>query len=162
RVGSLDELFEAAETLASVPLPRGDRLAIVTNSHAAGLLAADALAIAGGQVASLAPATAQTLGDVLPRAGQPANPPDLPGDADPERYRRALAPVLADPGVDAALVMHCPSAFVPGVEVAAVTAAAGHARRGMPVLTSWLGGRAAEDGRRRLTEEHIPTYATPG
>ncbi len=168
RVFDLAELFDAVETLASGLKVHGERLAILTNGSGLGLLAAEALAEAGGAVAAPAPATMARLRQVLPPGLERAGPPgpiDL-GDAAPaDRFARALEALLADPGRDAVLVINGPSAIADPVEAArAVTGAvAGAAKRDgrrPPVLASWLGA-AAEAGH-LFAEAHIPAYDTPG
>src|SRR4051812_12437975 len=87
RVDTLDALFDAAETLA-YPRPwLGERLAIVTNGGGAAVLAADALALGGGRLATLAPASLARLDAVLPANWPRANPVDIIGDAPVERYQ---------------------------------------------------------------------------
>jgi acyl-CoA synthetase (NDP forming)/RimJ/RimL family protein N-acetyltransferase len=159
RVFDLAELFDAVETLASGLKVGGERLAILTNGAGLGLLAAEALAEAGGSLVVPAPATLARLG----AAG--AGPIDL-GDAAPaDRFARALEALLVDPGRDAVLVVNGPSAIADPVEAAravagAVAAAAKRDGRRPPVLASWLGA-GAEAGR-LFAEAHIPAYDTPG
>jgi len=111
RVGTMAELFDAAETLALTREQQGDRLAIVTNGGGAGVLATDALAAAGGHLAELAPGTIERLDRVLPRTWSHGNPIDIIGDASGERYAAALAALFADSGIDAFLVLNCPTAL---------------------------------------------------
>ena len=160
RVGTLDGLFAAVETLGSAVRVAGDRLAIVSNGGGIGILATDSLIEAGGRLAEMTPATAQKLDAVLPPTWSHANPIDIIGDATPERYAATLETVLADRANDAVLVLNCPTAIADSVEAAraTVTAAAGHAR---PVFTSWLGEGAAAEARRLFAEHRIPTYQTP-
>src|SRR6266700_2593535 len=89
RVGTMAELFEAAETLALTRKQAGARLAIVTNGGGAGVLATDALDAAGGSLASLAPETIARLDRVLPPTWSRGNPVDLIGDASGKRYADA-------------------------------------------------------------------------
>ncbi|WP_343715700.1 GNAT family N-acetyltransferase [Inquilinus sp.] len=167
RVFDLAELFDAVETLASGLKVGGERLAILTNGSGLGLLAAEALAEAGGVVAAPAQTTLVRLQTVLPKGAAAASsgPIDL-GDAAPgERFARALEALLADPGHDAVLVVDGPSAIADPVEAARAVAGvvAGAAKRDgrrPPVLASWLG--AAAEARQLFAEAHIPAYDTPG
>ena len=54
----------------------------------------------------------------MPPAWSRANPADIVGDADPARFAAALGPILEDPNVDAAMVIHCPTAVSHGDDVA--------------------------------------------
>jgi acetyltransferase len=167
RVPDLEDLFDAAETLARFrPIARG-RLGIVTNGGGAGVLAVDCLADFGGELATLAPTTLAALDAVLPDTWSHANPVDIIGDAGPERYRAAVEAVFADPGADALLVMACPTALASAKDSAAAvadTVRAIETRGGewhKPVLTSWLGDHDAEPARNILRAAGIATYDTP-
>ena len=96
RVNEVEELFDAAATLARVTPRHGDRLAIVTNGGGAGVLATDRLIEEGGRLATLEPATIDKLNAVLPPTWSHANPVDIIGDADAERYAKALTVVMED------------------------------------------------------------------
>ncbi|WP_395407548.1 GNAT family N-acetyltransferase [Pseudoduganella sp. UC29_106] len=160
RVQTTEELFDAVETLACARPLNGERLAILTNGGGPGVLATDALVAGGGKLAELSPATLEQLDQVLPAAWPHANPIDIIGDAPGERYAAALGVLLKDEGVDAVLVMHAPTAIVPGTEVAAGVAAAaqGSSRN---ILSCWLGGEGMAPARRLLAEAGIPGYGTP-
>src|SRR6266496_2991344 len=165
RVDTMAELFDAAETLALTRAQEGDRLAIVTNGGGAGVLAADALAAAGGRLASLARATIERLDQVLPRTWSRGNPIDIIGDAPGERYAAALDALFDDPGVDAFLVLNCPTALAAPEEVARAVIAAATAKRdelrGRNLFTAWLGEHTAAAARRRFAAARIPTYEAP-
>ena len=161
RVHELDELFDAVETLSAARMPAGDRLAIVTNGGGIGVMATDALIARGGRLADLSPGTMAALDAALPRTWSHGNPVDIIGDADGARYAAAIAAVAADPGVDALLVLNCPTAIASPDEAARASADA-LANVSVPVFTSWLGGDAASPARRRLAAARIPTYSTPG
>lgn len=160
RVFELDELFAAVETLGTGLAVHGDRLAIVSNGGGLGVLATDTLIALGGRLAELQPETVERLGGKLPPHWSGGNPVDILGDANGARYLAAVEAVLADPEVDALLVMNCPTAVADGVECAeAVVAAArgGH----KPIFTCWLGEASAKEARRRFVEAGIATYDTP-
>jgi len=165
RVDTIDELFAAAETLGRIaPFP-GDRLAILTNGGGLGVLAVDELAALGGKLADFTPATIAQLNATMPPAWSHANPADIVGDADPARFAAALAPILEDPNVDAAMVIHCPTAVSHGDEVAqaVVDVVREHRRtafRAKPVFAVWLG--ADERSNAIFGEAGIPHYASGG
>lgn len=161
RVDTIDELFEAVETLAYAQrrIP-GDRLLIITNGGGIGVLAADALAAAEGQLAPLATTTVAELDRVLPANWSRANPIDIIGDADANRYAQALEIVAKDRGFDAILVMLVPTALVDNTEVAgAVSRIAATLHK--PVFAVWMGGNAVTAGRELLAAAHIPNFETP-
>ncbi|MGH6920579.1 MAG: acetate--CoA ligase family protein, partial [Geminicoccaceae bacterium] len=163
RVRSLQELFDAAEILAtSVPL-KGDRLAILSNGGGFGVIATDALIDEGGHLAELAPATLERLSAALPAAWSRGNPVDIVGDAPGRRYRDALSILFEDPGVDAILVLNCPTGIASSTDAAEAVVDAERSRPHQPVIASWVGGSAAVDEARRLLRtHHLPVYDTPG
>lgn len=161
RVHTLDELFTAAEILATTRLPAGDRLAIISNGGGIGIMATDALAFMGGRLAELAPQTLAALDRVLPSTWSHGNPVDIIGDAPPQRYEAALAPLLQDPGVDAVLALHAPVAVANGVEAAQAVVRAVKAQPGKTLVTSWVGDQVARAGRQVFAEHRIGTCRTP-
>lgn len=162
RVSELNELFEAAEMIARARPLRGERLAILTNGGGAGVLATDSLADAKGVLASLAPETLRRLNIDLPATWSHGNPIDIIGDADPARYGRAFDALVADPDVDAILVMNCPTALSSSLEVAQ-TIIARHvaAQAGMTLIANWLGSDSAAAARHLFAEHSIPSFETP-
>ncbi|MEQ1902466.1 MAG: acetate--CoA ligase family protein, partial [Devosia sp.] len=163
RVDDLDDLFNAAEITARFAPLRQGRVAIVTNGGGAGVLAVDQLLDQGCALAALSEATLAALDAALPVTWSHANPVDIIGDAPPERYAAALSAVGADPGVDAILVMNCPTALADPVAAAGsvVTLASSGMIGGKPVLACWLGKQAAEPARALLQSAGIASFDTP-
>ncbi|MDB5880723.1 MAG: family N-acetyltransferase [Ramlibacter sp.] len=160
RVDTLEELFDAAETLAHARPLVGERLAILTNGGGAGVLAADALTLGGGKLASLATTTLAGLDRCLPATWSHGNPVDIIGDAPASRYRDALEVLLAASEVDAVLFVHAPTALVAAADIAGACLPLMQ-RSGKPVLTCWLGGAAVAAARSSYAAAGIPTYSTP-
>ncbi|MCP3423608.1 bifunctional acetate--CoA ligase family protein/GNAT family N-acetyltransferase [Nocardioides pinisoli] len=119
QVESLEEMFDVAQLLAHQPLPRGRRVAIVGNSDALGLLAADA---------------ANSVGLVVNR--QEA----LGADATAEDFEDALDAAIDDPEVDAVAAIFIPPLNVAGAreDVANVLAAVGE-QSDKPIVSTFLG-----------------------
>ena len=166
RVGTMAELFDAAETLALTHEQIGERLAILTNGGGAGVLATDALVAAGGELAALSEATVAELNRLLPATWSRGNPVDIIGDAPGQRYGAALTALIGDPEVDAILVLNCPTALAQPEDAAravidAVSAAGPVALRGRNVITAWLGEHSARPARQLFAGARIATYETP-
>lgn len=160
RVFELDELFDCAELLARQKLPRGDRLAIVTNAGGPGVMATDALIERDGVMATISPQTIDLLDKELPAAWSRRNPLDILGDAPPERFGKAVQLTLADPEVDGVLVALSPQAMTdPTASAEAVIEVA--RRSSKPVLAAWMGGTAVKPGIEKLNQAGIPVYSTP-
>ena len=107
---NLGELLDTAVFLASQPAPAGPRVAVVSNTRGAAVLAADACSDAGLQVARLAGDTRQALRDLLPREATVAGPVDTTLLVGPGTFRRCLELAGADLGVDAVLALVATSA----------------------------------------------------
>jgi len=161
RVYTLEELFDAVQTLALTRAPRGDRLAILTNGGGIGVLAVDALIDSGGHPADLSLETLAALDAVLPPTWSRGNPVDIIGDAPGSRYAEALAVLRKDRGVDGVLVLNCPTAIASGEEAARAVVGAAGGGAGPTVLTSWVGAGTVDQARRIFAESRIPTYDTP-
>jgi len=160
RVYSIQNLFDAVETLAHVSAINGDRLIILTNGGGIGVLATDSLIANGGHLAELEPKTIQALDEFLPATWSRNNPVDIIGDSDAKRYVQALKILLADPNYDAILVMLVPVAIIDNTEVArAITEAINDSRK--PVLTCWMGEDAVQESREIFEKNSIPQYETP-
>jgi len=161
RVDRIDELFGAAETLARAGPLRGDRLALLTNGGGLAVMATDTLVSRGGRLAELAPETIQALDEVLPPTWSRGDPVDIIGDAPGERFAQALRLLLADPGTDAVLVIHAPTAIASSEDAARAVATTARQAGPHRVLASWLGRTGGEGPRRLLREAGIPVYDTP-
>ncbi|MBI5257241.1 MAG: bifunctional acetate--CoA ligase family protein/GNAT family N-acetyltransferase [Burkholderiales bacterium] len=160
RVDTLQELFLAAETLARWRGNTAERLLVLTNGGGAGVMAADAAGLVGIELAELQPDTVARLNEVLPANWSHGNPLDIIGDAPVERYVQTLQALEGDPGAEAILFAHAPTAIVPSAEIA--RALVPFAQRRPPrLLSSWLGGPAVEEARRVFVEAGVPSYATP-
>ena len=160
RVDTLEDLFDAAETLArSRPLV-GERLAILTNGGGAGVLAADALSLGGGHVAPLAAETLAALDECLPATWSRGNPVDIIGDAPAARYQDALRVLLKADEVDAVMFVHAPTALVPPGEIAAACLPLIEQSH-KPVLACWLGGPAVAAARASYGAAGVPSFNTP-
>jgi acetyltransferase len=159
RVFDLEEMFNCAELLAQPRIPKGPRLAIITNAGGPGVMACDALLERRGELARLSGSTLDRLSACLPPFWSHGNPVDILGDAPAQRYADALAAVLDDEAVDAVLAMLTPQAMTDATaSAAAVIEAARH--RSKPVLAAWMGGHSIHEGVQRLAAAGIPAYTT--
>jgi len=160
RVDSIEELFDMAEVLGKQPRPRGSRLAIITNAGGPGALATDKLVSSGGQLARLSPDTTNALNQFLPPHWSHGNPIDILGDADAERYARAVELAAKDPNTDGVLAVLTPQAMTDATATAERLRAFAKLE-GKPLLASWMGGPAVEAGEAILNNAGIPTFKYP-
>lgn len=166
RVESIDELFDAAETISKVKTTNCRHLAILSNGRSLATMAADHLRVLGGSSAVLSPATREKLEPfVRPgSASETGNPVTLEDDATPETYATVLGILLEDPGVDAVAAIHAPTAFVTSDSIAGVIAdlARKHQKkvgRKRAILAAVLDERS--DPRGVLEEAGVPCHSTP-
>jgi acetyltransferase len=160
RVETIAQLFHMADVLGKQPLPRGPRLTILTNAGGPGVLATDALTTGCAELAVLSESSEHALSAFLPAHWSHANPIDILGDADPERYERALDIALADPASDGLLVVLAPQGMTNPAEVAE-RVKAHTTRHGKPLLASWMGGRSVSEGMEILKASGIPAFSYP-
>ncbi len=135
---TLEELIDAAALFSGQPLPAGNRVAVLTNAGGLGILCADACEAAGLELPALSPETESALRDVLPAEASVANPVDMLGSATGDVYERALPIVLADPGIDAAIVLFVPPVVAGVDEVATAVARVVGGGADKPVLASLI------------------------
>jgi acetyltransferase len=160
RVFEVDDLFDCAGLLARNKLPRGARLAIVTNAGGPGVMASDALLERKGQLAELAATTIERLNKQLPVAWSHGNPVDVLGDATPERLASALEVVAEDSNVDGMLAILTPQAMTD--PTGAAKAIVGVAKSTSKVLlAAWMGGGKVREGISLMNDAGIPTFSTP-
>jgi acetyltransferase len=160
RVDTLRELFEAVETISHNTRLAGERLAIMTNGGGAGVLAADALSMAGGKLCELAPETLARLDAALPPTWSRANPVDIIGDAPTERYVQTFDALAQNPQTDAILSLHAPTAIVASDAIARACVPSVR-RSGKPVLSCWLGQHSVGAARQIFHDAGIADFPTP-
>jgi acetyltransferase len=161
RVDSIEDLFDMAEVLGKQPRPRGPRLGIVTNAGGPAALGVDRLVAAGGEVAPLVAKTIAELDRVLPAHWSRANPVDILGDADEERYAKAVDLVAKDPTTEGVLVVLTPQAMTDPLATAEKLKSIVSPALGKPILASWMGATAVEAGESALNDVGIPTFRFP-
>jgi acetyltransferase len=160
RVDTLQDLFMAAETLARFSDNRDDALTLMTNGGGAGVMAADAAALAGIPLRELGAATRDRLDAALPATWSRANPIDIIGDAPVQRYVDTLQALIADRDSGALLFLHSPTAIVRSDDIARACVPLVRQAPGR-VMACWLGDAAVADARRIFEEAGVAQYATP-
>jgi acetate---CoA ligase (ADP-forming) len=124
RVDTLEELLDVTSLLSTQPLPRGRRVAVLTNAGGLGILCADACEGAGLTLPALAEATVEELRAVLPGEASTSNPVDMLGSAVGSTYSTVLPILLRDPGIDSVIVLFVPPVVAGAEEVAEAIATA--------------------------------------
>jgi acetyl coenzyme A synthetase (ADP forming)-like protein len=156
RTERLEEMFDVAALLSHQPIPRGPRVAILTNAGGPGILAADACEANGLQLPQLSDATRSDLRTFLPAAASVGNPVDMLASAPADHYRRALGALLRDGSVDSVITIFIPPLVTDASEVATAISSAAHENRDKPVLGVFM--RSAGPP---AALAPIPSYAFP-
>ena len=115
---SLENLFATAKVFDNCPIPKGDRVAIITNSGGPGIMATDAVSEYGMKMAQLSEETKDKLRSFLPAAASVKNPVDMIASAPIEHYKQTLETVLADDQVDMVVVIYLPFLGLKDIDVA--------------------------------------------
>lgn len=160
RVTTVSQLFAAARTLALGTRVEGSRLAILTNGGGPGVMAADHASDLDVPLAELSDDSINKLSEILPQHWSHSDPVDILGDADSERYQRCAEIILAEPKVDALLVLLTPQAMTdPTACAEAVTNAV--CEQGKPVLACWMGETLVAEARKIFDQADIPQFRSP-
>jgi acetyl coenzyme A synthetase (ADP forming)-like protein len=165
RADTLAEMFDLAAVLSSQPLPRGRRVAIVTNAGGPGILCVDACEAGGLSVPELSDATKARLRAFLPPQASLGNPVDMIASAGPEHYRRTIETLLTADEVDQLVVIYIPidlaqKPLILDAIAAGITAGRAAGGAGKLVLASIM----VEEGSNQPLQagaESIPAYAFP-
>ena len=115
---SLKDLFATAKVFANCPIPKGNRVAIITNSGGPGIMATDAVCEHGMQMAKISDATKEKLRSFLPSAASVKNPIDMIASAPIEHYQQTLETVIADENVDMIITIYLPFLGLKDIDVA--------------------------------------------
>ncbi len=161
RADTVEELFDLAMGFSIPSLPRGNRVAIVTNAGGPGIIVADACEAEDLQVAEFTAETRRRLEAVFPEEASVRNPVDMIASANAESYRVALEIVLSDPGVDAAIAAFVPPLGVRQADVAQAIVTAARAHPGTPVMAVLMGREGLPEGRAELKGAGVPAYIFP-
>jgi len=160
RVYDFGNIFDFTDLVGRRRIPKGNRLAIVTNAGGPGVMATDSLISWGGKLVKLSESTMQKLNEYLPPFWSHGNPVDVLGDATPERFAEATKIVLEDEKVDAVLVLLTPQAMTAPTETAEAIAEMAK-KTSKTIMTGWLGGASMRDGIQVFNKAGLSSYPTP-
>ncbi len=162
RVTSIDELFDVAAALSNQPIPKGDRIAVITNAGGPGILATDAIVSLGMKMATFDKKTTKLLREKLPLVASVNNPVDVIAAGGPDSYRIAMDAVLADPNVDAVIVIFVPPVVVDHKAVInEIVAAIDNDKNRKTVLGCFMAIPSGVAGSEQMIKHKIPVYTFP-
>ncbi|MBN1349033.1 acetate--CoA ligase family protein [candidate division KSB1 bacterium] len=160
RCDDIEEMFNIAIAMTYQPLPRNNRIAIVTNAGGPGVLTTDAAIKKGLKLAKFSENTSLTLKKSLPKTANTKNPVDVIGDARADRYNVAVSSALKDPNVDGVFVILTPQSMTDIETIAReVCKIAGQSEK--PLYASFMGEADVATGIKILQRNKIPHYVLP-
>jgi len=162
RANTIRDLFNYAKAFSYQPLPKGKKVAIITNAGGPGIMATDECEKSDILLASLKKETIDGLKEFLPEAANFYNPIDILGDALADRYKKTLEAVIKDNNVNAIVMLLTPQAMTQPLKTArAIVEVMENSGKSITVLTSFMGGSEVEKAVKFLAEKNIPNFDIP-
>ena len=160
RAETSEQMFDWARALENCPLPKGDRIGILTNAGGPGVIAADSLEHHGLMLTQLSESTRTALSAMLPSAASIHNPVDMLASASPEQYAACLNLLLQDPNVDGVMVILPPPPMFKTEDVARkLVEVIGEFDK--PVVVVLMGSMLVKEASNEFRDARVPTYPFP-
>jgi len=157
--GGIDEVFDFVK-IFDQPMPKGNRMGVITNGGGMGVLTADYIEAEGLALAKFNDNTNKELAKILPSYGNVANPLDLVADAGVEAYGRAIDVMMEDPNIDGLIIIVLTQ--TPPIDeriIHVLTKAIDEQTK--PIVTISVGGTYTEVYRKILESKGVPSYNSP-
>jgi acyl-CoA synthetase (NDP forming) len=154
-------MFDFAKAFATQPLPKGNRIVVVTNAGGPGVAATDTCEQEGLELAEIGDDTRRAIRALIPSFASALNPVDTTPQVSPTISGEILRILLSQKSVDGAIsiiVGSKPRKYAEEVVTAHSTVAK---TCGKPLLLSWTADKSAEDLVTGLEESGVPVYETP-
>ncbi len=161
RADNSQELFDMAFAFSYMPIPKSNRIAIITNAGGPGILATDEAERNGLELATISSEFKKKLKDFLPPAANFNNPIDALGTAQAEDYGRILELALEDEGIDGVIVILTPQAMTEGQETADKLVEIRNKYPNKPIVSIFIGGEILGPSIYYLKKNRIPCYPHP-
>ena len=160
RAETAEQMFDWARALENCPLPKGNKIGILTNAGGPGVIAADSLEREGLVLTQLKESTLEVLSATLPPAANIHNPVDMLASASPNQYAECLNILLKDEDVDAVMVILPPPPMFKAEEVAEkINEVIGKFEK--PVVVALLGSTLVEKAVETFASSKVATYPFP-
>ena len=160
RAETSEQMFDWARALENCPLPKGDRIGILTNAGGPGVIAADSLEHHGLMLTQLSESTRTALSAMLPSAASIHNPVDMLASASPEQYAACLNLLLQDSDVDGVMVILPPPPMFKTEDVARkLVEVIGEFDK--PVVVVLMGSMLVKEASNEFRDARVPTYPFP-
>jgi acetyl coenzyme A synthetase (ADP forming)-like protein len=161
KANNTTQMFDFAKAFATQPLPKGNRIVVVTNAGGPGVAATDASEQEGLELAEIEDDIRRTIKALIPTFASALNPVDTTPQVSPAISEEILRILLNQKSVDGAISIIVGSK--PRKYAEEVVSAHSSVTRtcGKPLLLSWTADKSAEDLVIGLEEDSVPVYETP-
>jgi len=159
RAKTIEELFDVALALSTQPLPKDNKVAILTSGGGAGILAADYCEEVGLEVVNLSDNTRKRLEEILPPCASSLNPIDTVGFANYKLFKNVIEILLSEEKVSGLIVIYTHAALVDPLEIANAILDTKYTNK--PIIACWIGGEDLNNAIKLLKNNNIPTYSLP-
>jgi len=160
RCDTIEDMFNIAVAYAYQPVPRTNKVAIITNAGGPGVLATDAVVREGLKIAQFSEETTDILRKSLPATANINNPVDVIGDARADRYKVAMKAVCDDPEVGGLFVILTPQSMTEINEIAQEVINVS-SQYDKPLYASFMGEADVGEGIQMLRRNRVPHYFLP-
>ncbi len=158
RVSDLNELFNTAKGFENFPMPKGNRVAVVTNAGGPGILAVDTLERENLVLTAFGNETKNLLRDVVHPEGSVENPVDLLPGANASVFKRAIEIIIEDENVDAVISIFVQPVMVEPFDVVEAVSSINSAKPilqvDMPLPEFW-------EEYRKYSKKNLPVFKNP-
>ena len=158
RVTNLNEMFNTAKGFENYPIPKGNKIAVITNAGGPGILAVDNLELENLVLAELTEQTKEKLREIVHPEGSVENPVDLLPGATAENYKRVVEIVAADENVDAIINIFVEPVMVQPFDV---VEAVSDVKSSKPILQADMPLPEFWDTYRKYSKKHLPIFKNP-
>jgi acetyltransferase len=160
RASSIEEMFMLAMAFANQPIPKGHRIAIVTNAGGPAILATDACISLGLELSQFGPRTTKQLKRILPPEASVSNPVDMIASADPSTYSKVLNVIKKDRNVEGIIAIFVSPVMIDAYEIARSIVQSSQDLC-IPILTCFMGKERSDEAIDELKNNKIPVYSFP-
>jgi acetyltransferase len=157
RFHSQQDMIDAAIAFSTQPVPKGERVCIVTNTGGPGIIAVDECMASGLRLAQLSPKTKNDLKKLVFQEAIVSNPVDVVATAGPEQYGGTVAALLKDPNIDSLLLVFVTAPFVDCEGIARKLGEIGKTSK-KPIVCQVITIEKWQEVIRLIRESGIPVY----
>ena len=160
RCENIEEMFNIAIAFVYQPVPKLNKVAIITNAGGPGVLTTDAAIKSGIELAQFSEETTLSLKRSLPSTANINNPVDVIGDARADRYVAAISAAFKDENVGGIFVILTPQSMT-DIDTIAKEIARVATQFDKPIYASFMGEADVASGIQILQKHNIPHYVLP-